>query len=388
MSFPSLFHLSPWGYIVITLVLTHVTVAAVTIFLHRHQAHRAIELHPAVSHFFRFWLWLTTGTVTREWVAVHRKHHAHVETADDPHSPQVKGISTVVFQGARLYVQEARKAETQEEFGKGTPDDWIENNLYTRFRNFGLILMALIDVLLFGWAGLIIYAVQMVWIPFWAAGVINGVGHYWGYRSFETSDASRNILPVGLIMGGEELHNNHHAYRQSARFSCKWWELDIGWLYIRLLEWLGLATVMRTAPRTSFVAKDIVDIATVKAVLRNRYHVLKLYGANVTAPVLRNELRDKQPRKQLRRLRKWLVREDLDLNVAEREVVDEMLSANQVLRAVVDFKEQLKALMQPTVGKSTRVARLQEWCADAEATGIAALREFATQLRGYSMRQA
>ncbi|HNP34310.1 MAG TPA: fatty acid desaturase [Woeseiaceae bacterium] len=388
MIFPSFSNLSPWTYVVIALVLTHVTVASVTIFLHRHQAHRAIELHPAVSHFFRFWLWLTTGTVTREWVAVHRKHHAYVESADDPHSPQVKGISTVVFQGARLYVKEARKAETQEEFGKGTPCDWIENNLYTRFRNVGLILMALIDVLLFGWVGLIIYAVQIVWIPFWAAGVINGVGHYWGYRSFETADASRNILPIGVIMGGEELHNNHHAYRQSARFSSKWWELDIGWLYISLLERLCLATVMRTAPRTCFVAKDIVDVATVKAVLRNRYHVLKLYGANVIGPVLRKELRDTQPRKHLRRLRNWLVREDLDLDVAEREAVDEVLSANQVLRAVVDFKEQLKALMQPTIGKNARVARLQEWCANAEATGIGALREFAMQLRGYSMRQA
>jgi len=380
--------LSPWAYIAITLLLTHVTVAATTIFLHRHQAHRAVELHPVVSHFFRFWLWLTTGTVTREWVAVHRKHHAHCETEDDPHSPQVRGISTVVFQGARLYVQEARKAETLEDFGKGTPDDWIEKNLYTRFRNVGLILMALIDVLLFGWVGLLIYAVQIVWIPFWAAGIINGVGHYWGYRSFETDDASRNIVPVGLIMGGEELHNNHHAYRQSARFSNKWWELDIGWLYIRLLERLGLADVKRTAPRTDFVAKDIVDIATVKAVLRNRYHVLKLYGTKVIAPVLRNELRGKQPRNHLRRLRKWLVREDLELSGAEHAAVDEMLSANQVVRSVVDFKEQLKALMQPTVGKSGRVARLQEWCTNAEATGIDALREFAMQLRGYSVRDA
>lgn len=388
MSIPSVFHLSPWACVIIALALTHVTVAAVTIFLHRHQAHRAIELHPAVSHFCRFWLWLTTGTVTREWVAVHRKHHAHCETDEDPHSPQVRGIGTVLFKGALLYVEEGRKPQTLEDFGKGTPDDRIERNLYTRFRNVGLILMAVIDVLLFGWAGLIIYAVQMVWIPFWAAGVVNGVGHYWGYRSFETADASRNILPFGVIMGGEELHNNHHAYRQSARFSSKWWEVDIGWLYIRLLERLGLATVNRTAPRTSFVAKDIVDVATVKAVLRNRYHVLKLYGANVIGPVLRAELRDKHPRKQLRRLRKWLVREDLELDVAEREAVNEMLSTNQVLRAVVDFKEQLKLLMQPTVLKNARVSRLQQWCTEAEATGIGALREFALQLRGYTMRPA
>lgn len=377
-------NLSPWAYVAITLILTHVTVAATTIFLHRHQAHRAVELHPVVSHFFRFWLWFTTGTVTREWVAVHRKHHAHCETEDDPHSPVVKGIGTVLFKGALLYVEEGRKEETLRDFGKGTPDDWIERNLYTRFRNVGLILMGILDVLVFGWVGLIIYAVQLVWIPFWAAGVVNGVGHWWGYRSFETDDASRNIMPIGIIMGGEELHNNHHAYRQSARFSCKWWELDIGWIYIRLLERLGLAKVKRKAPRTRFVAKDIVDVATVSAVMRNRYHVLKLYGANVISPVLKSEMRDTQPVKQMRRLRKWLVREDLELDVTQQEVVQEALSTNQALRAVVDFKKQLKALMQPSLQDSARLARLQEWCANAEATGIESLREFAMRLRGYS----
>jgi stearoyl-CoA desaturase (delta-9 desaturase) len=377
-------NLSPWAYVAITLILTHVTVAATTIFLHRHQAHRAVELHPVVSHFFRFWLWFTTGTVTREWVAVHRKHHAHCETEDDPHSPVVKGIGTVLFKGALLYVEEGRKEETLRDFGKGTPDDWIERNLYTRFRNVGLILMGILDVLVFGWVGLIIYAVQLVWIPFWAAGVVNGVGHWWGYRSFETDDASRNIMPIGIIMGGEELHNNHHAYRQSARFSCKWWELDIGWIYIRLLERLGLAKVKRKAPRTRFVAKDIVDVATVSAVMRNRYHVLKLYGANVISPVLKSEMRDTQPVKQMRRLRKWLVREDLELDETQQEVVQEALSTNQALRAVVDFKKQLKALMQPSLQDSARLARLQEWCANAEATGIESLREFAMRLRGYS----
>jgi stearoyl-CoA desaturase (delta-9 desaturase) len=383
-----MFSLSPWGYVAVTFVLTHITVAATTIFLHRHQAHRAIDLYPGVSHFFRFWLWLTTGTVTREWVAVHRKHHAHCETDEDPHSPQVKGIGTVLFGGAFLYFEECQKEDTLEDFGKGTPDDWIERSLYTRFRNSGLVLMALIDILLFGWVGLIIYAVQFVWIPFWAAGVVNGVGHYWGYRSFETDDASRNIMPIGVIMGGEELHNNHHAYRQSARFSCKWWELDIGWLYIRLLEGLGLATVRRVAPRTRFVAKDIVDVATVRAIVRNRYHVLKLYGAKVIGPVLRDEMSDVQPRKQLRRMRKWLVREDLDLDDSQRKAVDETLSTNQALRAVVDFKEQLKSLMQPNVQDGTRLARLQEWCSDAESTGIDSLREFAMRLRGYSQRMA
>jgi stearoyl-CoA desaturase (delta-9 desaturase) len=245
-----------------------------------------------------------------------------------------------------------------------------------------------IDVLLFGWVGLVIYVVQMLWIPFWAAGVVNGVGHYWGYRSFETADASRNIMPIGIIMGGEELHNNHHAYRQSARFSCKWWELDIGWQYIRLFQRLGLAEATRVAPRTRFVAKDIVDLATVSAVLRNRYHVLKLYGAKVIGPVVKSELRGMEPRKHLRQVRKWLVREDLDLNVGQRETIEDMLSSNDALKIVVEFKQQLKALMQPSIQDGTRLKRLQEWCAEAEATGIEALRDFATQLRGYSMRPA
>ncbi len=389
MFFEGLMSLTPWGYVGATLLLTHITIASVTIFLHRQQAHRALTLHPAVSHFFRFWLWLTTATVTKEWVAVHRKHHAKCETPEDPHSPQTRGIAAVLFGGLGLYRAECRNSETLERFGKGTPDDAIENSLYTPFPNAGIALMFVIDVVLFGWVGIIIWSVQMLWIPFWAAGVINGIGHYWGYRNFETADASRNIVPFGLLVGGEELHNNHHAYRQSAKLSNKWWEIDLGWIYIRLLEFAGLASVKRSAPTTEFLpTKQTVDSETVAAVIRNRFHVLKLYGAQVIRPVLNVELRGGHARKQIRRFRKWLTREDLKLSERQRESLDEALSESSKLEIVIEFKRRLKALMQPSVEDSDRLARLQEWCAKAEATGIDALRKFAEQLRGYSMRAA
>src|SRR4051812_15110348 len=280
MTFGGVFNLSVWGYVGVTLLLTHVTIASVTIFLHRHQAHRALDLHPIVSHFFRFWLWLTTGMVTREWVAVHRKHHAKCETEADPHSPQIWGIWRVLFAGVGLYHTAASDAETLEVYGRGTPDDWLERNLYGRHSMLGLGLMLTIDVALFGLgAGLAIYAAQMLWIPFWAAGVINGIGHYLGYRNFETQDASRNIIPLGVLIGGEEFHNNHHAYCYSAKLGNKWWELDIGWVYIKVLESLRLAAVQRVAPRTAFEpGKSAIDVDTLRAVVANRFHVLKLYG--------------------------------------------------------------------------------------------------------------
>ncbi len=384
-----LLDLSPWGYVGATLLLTHITIVSVTIFLHRQQAHRALTLHPAVSHFFRFWLWLTTATVTKEWVAVHRKHHAKCETPEDPHSPQTRGIAAVLFGGLGLYRAECRNAETVERYGKGTPDDVIEMSLYSSSPNLGLLLMLSIDLLLFGWAGVVVWAVQMLWIPFWAAGVINGIGHYWGYRNFETGDASRNIVPFGILVGGEELHNNHHAYRQSAKLSNKWWEIDLGWIYIRLLEIVGLASVKRSAPTTEFLpTKNTVDSETVAAVLRNRFHVLKLYGAQVIRPVLSVELRGAYARKQLRRFKKWLTREDLKLNLRQRETLDAAISESSKLEIVLEFRRRLKALMQPTVKDTDRLARLQEWCARAEATGIEALHEFATRLRGYNMRVA
>src|SRR5438477_1308362 len=260
--------LSWWGYIVVALVLTHITIASVTIFLHRSQAHRGLDLHPVIAHFFRFWLWLTTGMVTKEWVAIHRKHHAKVETDEDPHSPQTRGIERVFWEGAELYRDESQNLETLNKYGLGTPEDWIERNVYSRFSWHGIGLMLIVNVALFGPMGLTIWAVQMMWIPITAAGIVNGIGHYWGYRNFSCKDASRNIVPWGIIIGGEELHNNHHAYGTSAKLSSQWYEFDIGWFYIRILQNLKLATIRKVAPRLKTdPSKAVPDLATLHAVI-------------------------------------------------------------------------------------------------------------------------
>jgi stearoyl-CoA desaturase (delta-9 desaturase) len=387
-----LLNLSPWSHIGITLLLTHITIASVTIFLHRHQSHNALTMHPAVSHFFRAWLWLTTGMVTREWVAVHRKHHAKCETTDDPHSPQVSGILRVLLGGTGLYRREARNAETLQHFGKGTPDDWLERHLYSRFPLLGILLMAAIDILLFGLAGLLIFAVQIAWIPFWAAGVINGLGHFSGYRNFETADASRNLSPVGILIGGEELHNNHHAYPYSARLSSKWWEFDIGWLYIRLLAMLGLARVRRVAPTVQVQpGRQIVDLDTLRAVLHDRYHILKLYGRKVIGPAVRAErnISSAACRRMLRRVRTLMTREDIVPDKHGIAILNAALQDSHLLETVYQFKKQLKTLWTHTAGNNaSRVACLEQWCADAERSGIQALRDFADMLRGYTLQTA
>jgi len=287
-----LLDLSPWQVVGATLLMTHLTIISVTVFLHRHQAHRALELHPLMSHLFRLWLWLTTGMRTREWVAIHRKHHVKCETEEDPHSPQVLGLKRVMWQGAELYRQEAEVSETLEKYGKGTPDDWLERHVY-HYSFAGIGLMMLIDLLLFGAAGLTVWAVQMVWIPFWAAGVINGVGHYWGYRNYECPDASTNIAPWGILIGGEELHNNHHTFPNSAKLSSKRWEFDIGWMYIRLMEMLGLARVKKVARRPLLgEPKPTLDMDTVRAVLTHRFQVMSHYSRDVILPVCHMELKN------------------------------------------------------------------------------------------------
>jgi stearoyl-CoA desaturase (delta-9 desaturase) len=384
------FNLSAFGLIGATLLLTHITIIAVTVFLHRHQAHNALTLHPVISHFFRFWLWMTTGMVTKQWVAIHRKHHVKCETDEDPHSPQIRGLNAVLLQGSELYRTEASNTDTMDKYGHGTPDDWIERNLYSRVPYLGISLMLILDVLMFGAIGITIYAIQMLWIPFWAAGVINGVGHYWGYRNFETSDASRNISPWGIVIGGEELHNNHHAYSSSARLSNKWWELDIGWFYIRVLETLGLAQVKKIAPRMVRVrSKNRVDIETVRAVIRNRYYILKLYGSKVIKPVLKEQRKTVAPanRKGLRHISKLLIREDIALDNSTRQRLTDVLSHSQALATVYRFKQQLKDIWTSSSrDKIGRVQRLQAWCVEAEKSGVQALQEFADYLRGYSLQ--
>ena len=386
--------LSFWGYVAVALGLTHLTIASVTIFLHRHQAHRGLTLHPAVSHLFRFWLWLTTGMVTREWIAIHRKHHARCETAEDPHSPQIYGIWRVLFGGVGLYRTEALNQETLEVYGRGAPNDWLERHVYSRHRYAGLLLTLVADLVLFGLPGIAIYAVQMVWIPFWAAGVINGVGHYWGYRNFETQDTSRNIWPIGIFIGGEEFHNNHHAYGSSAKFSSKWWELDMGWLYIRALALLGLATVKKVAPRASFSrASSTIDLETLRAVVSNRFYVLKLYGRRVIAPVLHGHAAGEPsfPRRQLARVRKLMIRENSGLREDPhvREWLENAVERNHAVRTVYAFLQRLKTLCAQTTGKTeSDLKRLQAWCIEAEASGIRALGDFARELQAYTPQPA
>lgn len=384
-----LWPLSPGELVLWTLAVTHITIASVTIFLHRAQAHNSVELHPVISHFFRFWLWLTTGMITRQWVAIHRKHHARCETEEDPHSPQVKGIRKVLLQGSELYRTEAANERTLEQYGRGTPDDWLERYVYTPHPFAGIMLLLLINVVLFGPIGITIFAVQMLWIPIFAAGVINGIGHFWGYRNFETRDASRNIVPWGVLIGGEELHNNHHAHAVSAKLANKWWELDIGWVYIRLLDGLGLARVRTVAPRTRRLAdKRVLDMDTLRAVMRNRFHVLKLYGRQVVKPVLRAERRvlDGGYRHLYRRLRKWMTREDLQLDSQDHRLLTATLQQHQTLETVYRYKQQLKALWaRSSASSALRLQWLQQWCSEAERTGIQVLEEFARNLRGYTL---
>jgi stearoyl-CoA desaturase (delta-9 desaturase) len=385
-------HLPVWAYVVVVLALTHVTIASVTIYLHRHQAHRALDLSPAAGHFFRFWLWLTTGIVTREWVAIHRKHHARVETADDPHSPQVFGVRTVLFRGAELYRSEARNRATLARYGHGTPDDWLERHVYTPRSWHGVGLMLVLDLLLFGAAGLTVWAVQMAWIPFFAAGIINGAGHFWGYRNFEPADASTNIVPIGILIGGEELHNNHHAFAASARFSSRWFEFDLGWCYIRALQALGLARVRRTAPMPRIdVRKRHVDAETLRAVVENRLYVMSRYAREVMQAVYHDERAgaDRAARALLRRCRLLLWRHELLVDAGGLARLEALLARHPSLRVVYEFRRRLQALWQERTAPPERLLDgLRAWCEAAEATGIRALEDFARQLRGYTLQAA
>jgi stearoyl-CoA desaturase (delta-9 desaturase) len=384
-----------WGYVVVALAFTHITIASVTIFLHRHQAHRALTLHPLVSHFFRFWLWLTTGMVTKEWAAIHRKHHAKCETAEDPHSPQILGIQKVLREGSELYRAEAKNQETLDKYGHGTPSDWIERNLYTPHSAKGIALMLILNVLLFGPIGLTIWAVQMMWIPITAAGIINGIGHYWGYRNYEAADASTNIVPWGILIGGEELHNNHHTFASSAKLSSKWWEFDIGWFYIRTLETFGLAHVKKIPPELTYdKAKDHIDLETVKAVITARFVVMAQFAREVMKRVHRDELRNVDPSDKtrltlLKRAHRLMVREPRLLDEAARTRLHNALEQNQTLQTVYTMKQKLADIWQRSATtQENLIQALQDWCHEAEATGIHALREFSSKLRTYSLVQA
>ena len=373
------------GYVVVTFVMVQISMMSVTLYLHRDQAHRSMDLHPALRHFFRLWIWLTSGMLTREWVAVHRKHHALCERDGDPHSPVVFGLKRVLLEGAELYRVEARTDETLEKYGRGCPDDWVERNIYCRFPVAGCWLVLFIDVILFGPIGITIFAIQMLAMPVFAAGVINGLGHAKGYRNFECDDASTNLTPIALLIGGEELHNNHHAFPTSAKFSVRWWEFDIGWMYINILRALGLCRVRRTAPKITLAdAPRAVDLETVKAVLTNRMHVMREYSRKVTLPVLRTEKAAARGDALLRNARRLLVSRPSLLDDNGKARLGKLLDDHAALRTVHEFGEQLTQLWeQANVSNDKLVAQLREWCARAEASGIEVLEEFAQRLRGY-----
>ncbi|MCX5590861.1 DesA family fatty acid desaturase [Alcaligenes endophyticus] len=392
--------LSWWQLIVVTLLLTHFTIISVTVFLHRSQAHRGLDLHPAVMHVFRFWLWLTTGMVTKEWVAIHRKHHARCEREGDPHSPVVFGLGKVFFRGAELYRQEATNAETLKRFGHGTPDDWLERNVYTKHSLLGVLIMLAIDVSLFGFLGFTVWAIQMAWIPFWAAGVVNGLGHAIGYRNFASPDTSTNVFPWGIIIGGEELHNNHHAYGTSAKFSSKWYEFDLGWCYISVLKAFGLAKVKKVAPKlrlepastsTSF---DSISLETLQGVITHRYEILARYS-----DIIRHAATEEIDRLKLKidrntpncswslleRCQDWIGRGDEVLKPEERAELESVASGDSRLSIIVRMQRELAGIWESSSASSEQLlADLQAWCQRAQQSGIDSLEQFALRLRRYA----
>ena len=381
--------LSFWGYALITFLMVQFTFMGVTLYLHRDAAHRSLDLHPVLRHIFRFWLWMSSGIVTREWVAVHRKHHARCETPEDPHSPVIFGLKKVLLEGAELYQVVARDPEVQEKFGRGTPNDWMERNVYAKHRNIGIILMVVTDLLLFGVPGIIILSIQMLAIPVMAAGVINGLGHHTGYRNFECPDAATNIVPWGIIVGGEELHNNHHAFPSSAKFSIRKWEFDMGWVYIRIFQALGLAKVIRVAPSPEIVpSRKHIDLETVRAVIINRMHVLRAYTKTVMIPVFKQELQAASGNIS-RRVKKLLVREPVLLDSQAKSKLREVLANNQALNTVHEFRERLSVLWSgANMSNEKLLQHLKDWIAQAEASRIKALQDFAANLRGYALPAA
>ncbi|RZT08912.1 stearoyl-CoA desaturase (delta-9 desaturase) [Duganella sp. CF402] len=381
---------SAWEVFFYTMAVTHITIASVTIYLHRCQAHRALDLHPIVSHFFRFWLWLTTGQVTKEWASIHRKHHAKCDTEEDPHSPVTRGIKKVFWEGAELYRAESKNKETMEKYGHGTPDDWMERNVYTRHSAMGVASLLVINFALFGVIGITVWAVQMMWIPVTAAGIINGIGHYWGYRNYDCSDAATNIIPLGLLIGGEELHNNHHTFATSAKLSSKWYEFDIGWGYIRTLEVLGLAKVKKLAPEPKF-AKDKLeaDFDTLQSVIANRYDVMAKYAKSVKQ-AWKEELEHLKHKAELesrflKSSRKLLQREPGKLEAPQQQQLSELFQHSKALETMHNMRVELGVIWERShFTRDQLLHKLQDWCNRAEASGIQSLQEFSLRLRSYA----
>ena len=373
-------------WIVYFLVVTQLTIFTVTLYLHRSQTHRSVDFHPLVAHLFRFWSWLSTGMVTREWVAIHRKHHAKVETAEDPHSPQIHGLRKVLLEGVDLY-REARTSVDGSHYGIGTPDDWIERKLYAAHPTLGPALMLVINFMLFGMVGIAIWALQMIWIPFWAAGVINGLGHWWGYRNFHTTDTSTNLVPWGLIVGGEELHNNHHAFPSSAKFSLRRFEIDIGWWAISAMQKLRLAKVLRVAPTLDVRPNvSLPDADTIRALLTHRFQAMSDYYRSVIRPQLKEDARNAGDniRRLPRKLRHGLVDGGRWLDEDASRKLQAFVARRPNLEVVVEFRARLANVLERNARcADTLREQLAQWCLDAEQTGIESLQQFARRMTGY-----
>jgi len=378
----------PWQIVAYTVVTTHLTIVAVTVYLHRCQSHRALDLHPAASHAFRFWLWIATGMATREWVAVHRKHHAYCEREGDPHSPQLFGIGKVLLQGTELYRAQASDAEVVRRYGQGTPDDWLERHVYgvLPWQGVGMLLVA--DVAMFGIVGLTVWGIQMLWIPVTAAGIVNGIGHYLGYRSFDGPTAAANFAPWGVVIGGEELHNNHHAFPTSAKLSVRWFEFDIGWAYIRVLVWAGLARVRHLAPRPPSGRSPEVALSktTVDRIIACRQHIMRAYGS-MTVRAFRDELRQARIRTGMRlrrRAERLLWRDPEYMSAEQRSELSALLDRHGALAPVIAMRADLCQLWQGRhIDPREALARLAAWCERAERAGVPALQAFAERLRTY-----
>lgn len=367
------------------LAMVQITILTVTLYLHRSAAHRGVDFHPALAHFFRFWAWLTTAMVTKEWTAVHRKHHAKCETAEDPHSPRFHGIQRVLWRGVELYQDARLDQDMLDKYGKGSPDDWIERRLYSPHATWGPILMALINLALFGVPGLAIWALQMLWIPFWAAGVVNGLGHWWGYRNFDTADTATNLTPWAFWIGGEELHNNHHAFPSSAKFALRRYEFDIGWAVIRGCEKLRLAKVLRVAPELDRRPNiPVPDSETLRAMMAHRWQVATDYFQLVLKPQFRAEAKSLP-----RRLRKAFRSEGRWLDAAHRDKLQTWIAERPQLATLMAYRQRLLAIYELRSAEAeAKLEALRTWCAEAEASGIQALQEFSARLKGYALAPA
>lgn len=378
------------GLAIYLLIATQLTIFSVTLYLHRSLAHRGVDFHPAVAHVFRFWTWLTTSMIAREWAAIHRKHHAKCETEEDPHSPMFKGIGNVFWRGVELYREAREDRASIDQYGKGCPDDWIERKLYTPWATMGPTILLFVMFALFGFKGVAVWAIQMAWIPFWAAGVVNGLGHWWGYRNFETHDTATNLSPWGVWIGGEELHNNHHAFPSSAKFALRKWEFDIGWAAIKGFETLKLAKVLRVAPSLDIRPNiPMPDMETMKALLAHRFQAMTDFHRRVLKPAMREEIEAAGVRKLPRRLRKGLADDGRWLSPESRAQLQVWIDASPRVQALVEHRRRLAAVLEARSANATdSLHRLQEWCREAEASGIRSLQEFAGRLRGYRLQAA